>query len=239
MTPKKRPARRQAFRRSVRSLNPAATRRRESAIPMGISTSPAKNTIGIAINTRSPMYGFPTWPRIFAGSTNNHDKPARVTSVTPVMVIQWAVSSSRIGGFGLLPTRSFRRIQERDQIRHLRAFEARPGDAFGAHVLEHLRAVVPQSRNHRHPVEGTPGEIGSAIRLVVVAARAMFAGEDAASRSRTARASEELFGPKITQELAHFTRIEFHELRSRSSHTGRVIPHRGRDFGERLSLDQD
>jgi hypothetical protein len=36
---------------------------------------------------------------MFAGNTNNHEMPASVTRLTPAMLSQWLVSSTRIGRF--------------------------------------------------------------------------------------------------------------------------------------------
>src|SRR5215468_3724119 len=143
-------------------------RRFASTMPMGINARPRKNTIGMATEVRSPMYGLSKCPG--ANKTNNQENPASVTSVTPSMLIQWLAKRIRIGRrssvIGL-------RIQIRDQVAHLCPVEARPFDVFRFHLIGHLRPVTPQDRNHHRRTELFSPEFRRSTGRVLVACTAV------------------------------------------------------------------
>ena len=88
---------------------------------------------------------------MFVGSAKSHENPASVTSATPAMVIQWLVSRTIIGCFGSIGHFIFLRsdVQIGNQIRHLRAVEARPRDALVFIWSSMLGTMMPQRRDHR------------------------------------------------------------------------------------------
>src|SRR5580658_10451500 len=188
---------------------------------------------------------------MFAGSANSHETPASVTSATPHMDAQWLVSTTTKGRFCgsamLLPPVPGRILSVKisHQICHLRTVEAWPGDAFGFHLIEHARTVMPERCDHGGGGKRTAraADFRRSARRVFMTGRAALGRKHAASGSGIARVLKELIGPKIVQEVAHFTRVESHEFgagRGRpisGKHPGRVIPHLRRDLGQRLAPD--
>src|SRR5678816_2416041 len=109
---------------------------------------------------------------MFAGSAKSHEKPARVTSATPVMVIQWLVSRTMRGcfcGSGILLFSILALVlgvQVGDQVGHVRPFKARPCDAFGFHLIEHSWAMMPEDGDDRGRIKraSRAGELGRSAR---------------------------------------------------------------------------
>src|SRR5258708_23216741 len=113
-----------------------------------------------------------------AGRTSNQEQPATVTRATPSMLTQWLVSTTMSGQcflscilFSMAPG-----IQVCDQIGHISSVETRPSNALASHLLQHLGALMPQSRYHTPaPAIALPAwELRGAVGCVATACPPML-----------------------------------------------------------------
>src|SRR5665213_3843153 len=173
-----------------------------------------------------------------AGSAKSHEKPASVTSATPAMVIQWLVNRTITGCFwgSGISVCLVLGVQISDQVRHFRSGEARPRDALGFHLVEHLRAVMPEDGNDGGGVEraARARDLGRSVRKLVMTRRATLGREDFRSGGGIARVREKLAGPQIAHDLAHLGEGEWSR---RGGHARLVFPHVDGDIGQRFALE--
>src|SRR6266852_6100431 len=85
-----------------------------------------------------------------AGRTSSQEQPATVTRATPNMLTQWLVSRTT-NGQCFLSCVLFSMalgVQICDQIGHIPSVETWPSNALAPHLLQHLGAMMPESRYH-------------------------------------------------------------------------------------------
>ncbi len=134
----------------------------------------------------------------------------------------------------------FAGVQVRDQVGHLRAFEARPREALGFHLIQHVRSVAPQHRDHRRA-----GEFARPERAVGALRWKRRCDRPCSSYSRRRgcpapgrpASSKNFAAQKELTRPASRPGSSGAERRSGRRHARRVIPHLGRDLGERFALN--
>src|SRR5436309_5559826 len=126
--------------------------------------------------------------------------------------------------FYCLSTRLSTSIEISDQVGHLRGRESGPLELFRLHLVQHARAVPPESGHHGDggEIARVFREIGSATGGIVVAGGAFLGGKNLLSVGRAAVIQEDLLRPQITHDLPHLT---FLKIRRRLRHFRSMIPH--------------